>query len=49
MTPAQTVICTVGTSLFGNLKILKLDDPAPPRAALAAAFAAGQWSGVAWK
>ncbi len=29
MTPAQTVICTVGTSLFGNLKTLKPDDPEP--------------------
>ena len=42
MRPAQTVICTVGTSLFGNLRALKPDDPSAARAGLAAAFAAGE-------
>ena len=44
---ASTVICTVGTSLFKpNLAGLKTDDPDPTRKALAAAFAAGDWSAV---
>jgi putative CRISPR-associated protein (TIGR02619 family) len=40
-TPASTLICTLGTSLFRpNLAGLKADDPDPSRRALAAAFAA---------
>lgn len=40
MKPAHTVISTVGTSLYNNLKNLKPDDPSPALASLAAAFAA---------
>lgn len=41
-TPAKTLLCTVGTSLFSpsNLAGLKTDDPDPVRAELAAGFAA---------
>ncbi|MGA2705484.1 MAG: putative CRISPR-associated protein [Isosphaeraceae bacterium] len=48
MRPAQTVICTVGTSLFRpNLAGLRADDPEPNRQALARAYAAGDWEAVA--
>jgi putative CRISPR-associated protein (TIGR02619 family) len=46
MKPAHTVICTVGTSLFSNLKALRLDDPDPTRAALARSFADRDWDGI---
>jgi CRISPR-associated protein (Cas_APE2256) len=46
MRPAQTVICTVGTSLYVNLRALKPDDPSPARAGLATAFAAGDRDGI---
>jgi putative CRISPR-associated protein (TIGR02619 family) len=48
MRPAQTVICTVGASLFRpNLAGLRADDPEPNRQALALAYAAGDWEAVA--
>ena len=48
MRPAQTLICTVGTSLFSsNLANLRPDDPNPARRALAACYAEGDWIAVA--
>jgi putative CRISPR-associated protein (TIGR02619 family) len=47
MNPAQTLITTVGTSLFfPNLAGLKADDSNPSRRELAAAYAARDWTGV---
>lgn len=48
MTPATTLISTVGTSLFAtNLERLSPDDADPVRAALAAAYRARRWREVA--
>ncbi|SRR5579883_2086482 len=46
MLRAKTVICTVGTSLFSNLKALKPDDPDPTRAGLARSFAERDRDGI---
>lgn len=48
MRRAQTLICTVGTSLFfPNLAGLKTSDPDPLRRTLAGAYAARDWDAVA--
>jgi putative CRISPR-associated protein (TIGR02619 family) len=46
MLPARTVISTVGTSLFGNLRALNPDDSDPTRAGLARSFSQRDWDGL---
>lgn len=47
MTTPSILLCTVGTSLHGNLKSLRPDDPDPAKAALAGAYASGDPAAVA--